>query len=262
MNYARFEGRTALITGAGGGIGAAIAHRLASEGAHVALADLSLPGAERIAHAIRASGGKASAHQLDVTSAEDVAKVVQEIEQAHGLVSMAVTCAGILKTYPFLELPVEKWNATLAVNLTGTFLTFQAVARRLVAADQLGSLVGISSVAGRGGRPTVADYAASKAGVISIVRSAALALAKHHINVNAVCPGVVDTEMTRQIHVDRARMAGITPEESVARMAATIPLGRIQTGDDVADVVAFLLSPDAGYITGQSLNACGGLEFD
>jgi NAD(P)-dependent dehydrogenase (short-subunit alcohol dehydrogenase family) len=258
----RFEGRTALITGGAGGIGAAVARRLASEGANVAIADLSLESGEKIAAEIVAAGGKASAYKLDVASPNDVTRVVQAVEAKQGLITMAVTCAGIIRTFPLLELPIEAWNATFAVNLTGTFLIFQAVARRMVAADQPGSLVGISSISGRGGRPDSADYAASKAGVISLVRSAALAFAKNRINVNAVCPGIVETEMTRNIHQDRAKVRGITPEESFANILSTIPLGRAQTASDVADVVAFLLSKDASYITGQALNADGGMEFD
>jgi NAD(P)-dependent dehydrogenase (short-subunit alcohol dehydrogenase family) len=258
----RFEGRTALITGGAGGIGAAVARRLASEGANVAIADLSLEAGEKIVVEIAQAGGKASAYKLDVTSPDDVNRVIQAIEAQQGLITMAVTSAGIIRTFPLLELPFDAWNTTFAVNLTGTFLVFQAVARRMVGAGQPGSLVGISSISGRGGRPDQADYAASKAGVISLVRSAALAFAKNGINVNAVCPGIVETEMTRGIHLDRAKMRGITPEESYARIVATIPLGRPQTADDVADVVTFLLSKEASYITGQSLNADGGMEFD
>jgi NAD(P)-dependent dehydrogenase (short-subunit alcohol dehydrogenase family) len=258
----RFEGRTALITGGAGGIGAAVARRLAAEGANVAIADLSLETGEKIAAEIAQAGGKASAYELDVTSPDDVTNVLQAVETKEGLVTMAVTCAGIIRTFPFLELPFEAWNTTFAVNLSGTFLVFQAVARRMIAAGQPGSLVGISSISGRGGRPTSADYAASKAGVISLVRSAALAFAKNQITVNAVCPGIVETEMTRAIHQDRAKLTGITPEESYANIVSTIPLGRAQTAADVADVVAFLLSKDASYITGQALNADGGMEFD
>lgn len=258
----RFEGRTALITGGAGGIGAAVARRLASEGANVAIADLSLEAGEKIVAEIVQAGGKASAYALDVTSPEDVTRVVQAVEAQQGLITMAVTCAGIIRTFPFLELPLNAWNTTFAVNLTGTFLIFQAVARRMVEAGQPGSLVGMSSISGRGGRPDSADYAASKAGVISLVRSAALAFAKNQINVNAVCPGIVETEMTRGLHEQRAKARGITPDESFAKILATIPLGRAQTAADVADVVTFLLSKEASYITGQSLNADGGMEFD
>lgn len=258
----RFEGRVALITGAAGGIGAAVARRLAGAGAHVAVTDVAVSGVEEVAEQIVGHGGKASAHQLDVTSADEVSQVIRAVEDQVGLIAQAVTCAGIIYTYPFLELPKEKWDATLSVNLTGTFLVFQAVARRLVAAGETGRLVGIASIAGRGGRPNNVDYAASKAGVISVVRSAALAFAPHGITANAVCPGVVDTEMTRVLHQGRSELSDTTPEESLAQMASTIPLGRTQTPEDVADVVSFLLSDAASYVTGQSINADGGLEFD
>jgi NAD(P)-dependent dehydrogenase (short-subunit alcohol dehydrogenase family) len=257
-----FEGHRVLVTGAARGIGATVARRLAAQGAFVALADLA-DQTQAVADEIVTGGGRAAAYKVDVTAPQSIESVLDAIEKdAGGLVDMAVTCAGVLKIHDFLDLPKETWDMTLAVNLTGTFLVFQAVARRLVAADQKGKLVGLSSIAGRSGRPNVVDYAASKAGVISVVRSAALALARHGINVNAVCPGVVDTPMTRDIHVGRAQLAGITVEESLNSMLKTIPLGRIQTPDDVADVVLFLLSDAANYVTGQAINADGGIEMD
>lgn len=258
----RFGGAVVLITGAAGGIGAAVARRLAVEGAHVAVADRDLAGAERIVSGIAAAGGTASAHRLDVTTEVSVRETVAAVETRFGTITHAVASAGIIGTHPFVDLAAEDWDRTLAVNLKGTFLTFQAVARRLVDASRGGSLVAVSSVAGRGGRPTAVDYAASKAGVISLVRSAALALAPKGITVNAVCPGIVDTDMTRAIHSERARSAGVTPEESLGRLVATIPLGRMARAEDIANAVAFLLSPDGSYITGQALNVCGGLEFD
>lgn len=256
------EGHRVLVTGAARGIGATVARRLAAQGAFVALADLS-DQTQVVVQEIVTGGGRAAAYKIDVTSPQSIESVLDAVEKdADGLVDMAVTCAGVLKIYDFLDLPKEAFDLTLAVNLTGTFLVFQAVARRLVAADKKGKLVGLSSIAGRSGRPNVVDYAASKAGVISVVRSAALALARHGINVNAVCPGVVDTPMTRDIHVGRAQLASITVEESLNSMLKTIPLGRIQTPDDVADVVLFLLSDAANYVTGQAINADGGIEMD
>jgi NAD(P)-dependent dehydrogenase (short-subunit alcohol dehydrogenase family) len=258
----RFAGAIALVTGGAGGIGAAVARSLAREGAHVAVADRDIAPAERIASEIAAAGGMASAHRLDVADGEDVRETVADIRARFGTITHAVTAAGIIAIHPFLDLTSDDWDRTLAVNLRGTFLTFQAVARQLVEASRGGSLVAISSVAGRGGRPTATDYAASKAAVISLVRSAALALAANGITVNAVCPGIVDTDMTRAIHAERAILAGVTPAESLARLAATVPLGRIETAEDVAHAVSFLLSSEGSYITGQALNVCGGLEFD
>ena len=258
----RFEGAVVLVTGGAGGIGAAVARSLALEGAHVAVADRDLGRAEGIASEIAMSGGRASAHRLDVVNEESVRDTVEGVRTRFGSITHGVAAAGIIATHSFLELTGRDWDRTLAVNLKGTFLTIQAIARQMVDSSRGGSLVAISSVAGRSGRPSATDYAASKAGVISLVRSAALALAADRITVNAVCPGIVDTDMTRAIHVDRARSAGVTPVESLASLVATIPLGRIETVEDVANAVAFLLSSEGSYITGQALNVCGGLEFD
>lgn len=258
----RFTDRTAVITGAGQGIGEGVARRLAGEGAAVAVTDLSLDGARRVAREIQDAGGRAEPYQLDVTSPEHIEQVVTQVEQDLGTPTLAVPCAGVSITHPFLELPVKAWDLTLNVNLRGTFLLVQSVARRMVDARLKGGMVLIASVAGRGGRAILADYAASKAGVISLTRSAALALAPHGITVNAVCPGVVETPMTRRLHEERSRISGKTPEESLADMVKTIPLGRIETVDDVANAIVFLLSEEGSYITGQALNVCGGLEFD
>jgi NAD(P)-dependent dehydrogenase (short-subunit alcohol dehydrogenase family) len=252
----------ALITGAGGGIGRAIARTLAATGSSVALLDLSTDSVEAVARELVAGGHAAWAGAVDVSSAGSVEAALDGAEAALGPISAVVTSAGIIEKAPYLELTPEAWERTLRVNLTGTWLVLQRAARRMVAAGRGGAMVAISSVAGRAGRATAADYAASKAGVISLVRSSALALAPHGIRVNAVCPGVVETPMTDAIHEQTARELGISPEESIARMLAPIPLGRIETPEEVADAVAFLLSGAAGYITGQALNVCGGLEMD
>ena len=195
----------------------------------------------------------------------DQASVVAALDRTRaelGLPTMLVTAAGIMRVAAFLELEPEQWRRVLEVNLTGTFLCVQACTRAMTRASAPGSVVCVSSVAGRGPRADAADYAASKAGVISLVRSAAVALAPSRMTVNAVCPGVVATEMTERIATQRARLAGTTERDALAGVVARIPLGRVQTVADVADVVSFLLSPAASYVTGQALNACGGLEFD
>lgn len=257
----RFDGRTVAVSGAAGGIGRSCARLLAAQGARVALLDIALDGARETAGLISAAGGRCAVYESDVTASAAVEAALDRAESELGPVTLAVGAAGIIRNTPFLELTESAWDRTLAVNLRGMFALLQAVARRAVRHGG-GSMVAVSSVAGRGGRPTAADYAASKAGVISLVRSAALALAGDGVTVNAVCPGVVDTEMTRAIHQDKGAISGITAEESFARQAAQIPLGRVESPEEVAAAVAFLLSPSAAYITGQALNVCGGLEMD
>ncbi|MCL2730296.1 MAG: SDR family oxidoreductase, partial [Actinomycetia bacterium] len=226
-----------------------------------ALLDIAADSASLTAEAIGGAGGTAAVYAVDVTDPDAVEEALGRVERDLGPLTLAVGAHGIVRNHPFLELPAADWDATLAVNLKGMFVLLQKAARRAVAHGG-GAMVAVSSVAGRGPRATCADYAASKAGVISLVRSAALALAEHGIRVNAVCPGVVDTEMTRAIHRQKAEIDGITPQESFARQAAKIPLGRIEAPEEIADVVSFLLSAQSSYVTGQALNACGGLEMN
>jgi NAD(P)-dependent dehydrogenase (short-subunit alcohol dehydrogenase family) len=255
----RFDGRVAVVSGAAQGIGAGIARRLAAEGADVALLDVA--DCSESAAAVEAAGTRALAIRCDVRFASELDRAVGEAQQVLGTPTLAVAAAGVIRTAPFLELREEDWELTIDVNLKGTTFLLQAVGRRMVEAERRGSMVALSSIAARAPRPTSVDYSASKLGVISVARSAAVALAPHRITVNAVCPGVVDTPMTQVLHEQRSAINGLPPRESLQQMIETIPLGRIETVDDVADAVLFLLSAEGSYITGQSLNVCGGLEF-
>lgn len=261
------DGRNAFVTGAGGGIGRAVVRALAAAGANVAAADLSESAAEASAAKARTLGVSASAHALDVSEPGGIAEAIGDAAERLGALSLGVTCAGVIEVVPALELTERQWDRTLGVNLKGTFFVLQELARRFRAADAGagavtdGRLVAVASVAGRSGRADVVDYAASKAGVISVVRSLALAAAPD-IRVNAVCPGVVDTPMTEAIHSHRSAETGLTVQESMKAMTGRIPLGAMATPEQVASVVAFLLSDEAGHVTGQSINVCGGLERD
>ena len=259
------DGRNAFVTGAGGGIGGAVVRALAAAGANVAAADLSGAAAEASAAEARALGVSASAHALDVSEPGGIAEAIDEAAERLGALSLGVTCAGVIEVAPALELTERQWDRTLEVNLKGTFFVLQELARRFRAAGAGavtdGRLVAVASVAGRSGRADALDYAASKAGVISVVRSLALAVAPD-IRVNAVCPGVVDTPMTEAIHSHRSAETGLTVQESMNEMTGRIPLGAMATPEQVASVVAFLLSDEAGHVTGQSINVCGGLERD
>ncbi len=255
--------QTALVTGAGQGIGRAIALRLARDGYALAVADINPASLEAVRGEIEAAGGhQALAIQADLAQTAEVERMIQQAVVDLGRLDVLVNNAGRLITRAFMDVTEADWDATLGLDLKTVFFAMQMAARVMIGGGNPGRIVNIASISGRSGRPDQTPYAAAKAGVISLTQSAALALAPHGITVNAVCPGVVDTPLTRQLHIERARVAGITPEESLRRMLARVPLGRIETPDDVAGVVAFLCSPDSAYITGQTLNVCGGLQMD
>ncbi len=260
-----FAGRTAVVTGGANGIGAGVARRLAVAGANVVIWDVDGAAAQAAAARINDEGagaGNVTGTGCDVADQASVAAALNRTRTEFAVPTLVVTAAGIIRVAGFLDLDPAQWRRVLDVNLTGTFLPVQACARAMKEAGLPGAIACVSSVAGRGPRADSADYAASKAGVISLVRSAAVALAPFQITVNAACPGIVRTEMTERNAAQRAAREGGTADDALRRLAERVPLGRMQTVDDVADVVSFLLSPAAGYVTGQALNACGGLEFD
>ena len=253
--------KVAIVTRAAQGIGRAIALRLARDGWAIALADVNAAGLAAVRGEIEAAGGAARAIEANLEQVSEIQKTIDRAAE-WGKLHVLVNNAGRQITEPFLAVTESDWEALLGLNLKTVFFAMQAAARRMIAEGTAGRIVSISSISGRGGRPDQTPYAAAKAGVISLTRSGALAFAPHNITVNAVCPGVVDTPLTRKIHEDRAQALGITPEESLAHMIARIPLGRIESPDDIASAISFLCSPDAAYITGQSLNVCGGMEMD
>ena len=250
--------KVALVTGAGQGIGRAIALRLARDGFAISLTDINPSAMTEVQNVITDTGGQAQSITVDLAQLSQLPAVIAQSLEL-GELSVLVNNAGCVFTRPFLEVTEAEWDLTFALDLKTVFFAMQSAASCMTTG---GRIVNISSISGRSGRPDQAPYAAAKAGVISLTKSAALAFASQGITVNAVCPGVVDTPLTRRIHEQRAEALGITPEESLARMATRIPLGRLEKPEDVASAVSFLCSPEAAYITGQSLNVCGGMEMD
>ena len=241
-----FEGRVALITGASRGIGRAIALRLAAGGA-VVVAAARGENAAPTAAAIAEAGGRAESIALDVTDAEAVAGAVAGIIERHGRVDILVNNAGITRDQLVLRMKRDDWDAVIATNLTAAFTCVQAVLRPMVK-QRRGRIINVSSVVGQSGNAGQANYAASKAGLIGLTKSLALEVASRNITVNAVTPGLIDTDMTRAIS------AGAHEE-----WAARIPLQRLGTVEDVAGAVAFLASDEAAYITGHVLAVNGGM---
>jgi acetoin reductase-like protein len=250
--------QVAIVTGAGQGIGRAIAHRLAHDGFAIAIVDINPDALDKVKKEIEGLETSVLALTADLTKPEEIQKVIQLTAQ-WGNIAALVNNAGRVFITPFLEITEEEWDAIMTLNLKTVFFAMQSAASQM---SEGGRIINLSSISGRSGRPDQAHYAAAKSAVISLTQSAALAFASRGITVNAVCPGVVDTPMTNKIHQVRAVALGITPEESLNRMIARIPLGRLESPDDVAGAVSFLCSPDAAYITGQSLNVCGGMEMD
>jgi 3-oxoacyl-[acyl-carrier protein] reductase len=240
------EGRVALITGASRGIGRAIAERLARDGAVIVAAARGNNAAETAA-GIVAAGGLAEAVSLDVTDAEAVNSAVAGILERHGRVDVLVNNAGITRDQLMLRMKRDDWDAVIATNLTAAFSCIQAVLRPMVKA-RWGRIVNLSSVVGQSGNAGQANYAASKAGVIGLTKSLALEVASRNITVNAVTPGLIDTDMTRAIS------AGAHEE-----WAAKIPAQRLGQPADIAAAVAFLASEEASYITGHVLAVNGGM---
>jgi meso-butanediol dehydrogenase / (S,S)-butanediol dehydrogenase / diacetyl reductase len=258
---APLDGRIVLITGAARGIGAATARRLARDGARLVLADVDAVGAEKLAAEL---GGVTV--QADVTKSADIARMIDEPYRRWGRLDVLFNNAGVIRLQPMLDVTDAEWDRVLDVNLKAVFFVLQAAARRMKTqspmpgAELRGKLIQTASIAGyRGGNHLMTPYSASKAGVISLTRSAAQALAPDRITSNCVCPGAVDTAMWEQIDREWAALEGLAPREAWKRRIRPIPLGRPETADDVAGVVAFLAGPDSDYMTGQAIKVDGGM---
>ena len=250
--------KVAIVTGAGQGIGRAIACRLAQDGFAIAIIDINADALDEVKKEIEGLGAQVLTLRADLTKLDEIQKVINRSAE-WGQLAVLVNNAGRVLITPFLEITEDEWDAIMTLNLKAVFFAMQFAVRYM---SDGGRIINLSSISGRSGRPDQAHYAAAKCAVISLTQSAALSFASQGITVNAICPGVVDTPMTTGIHEIRANALGITPEESLARMVAKIPLGRLEKTDDGAGVVSFLCSADAAYITGQSLNVCGGMEMN
>jgi NAD(P)-dependent dehydrogenase (short-subunit alcohol dehydrogenase family) len=252
-------GKVALVTGAGQGNGRAIALRLARGGADVAVNDLREDTAALVAAEVRGLGRRALALPADAGSPARIEEMVRRTVAELGRLDILVNNAGIIRPNPLGSVTEEDWDTTFAVNARGVFFCTQAAARVMIEQGG-GTIINIASVAGRGVPTLSPPYAASKAAVINITQQTARALARHNITVNALCPGIIDTDFNRRLdELLGVQQQGLEPGEFLRQRVAGVPLGRIGTAEDVANAVAFLASPAASYITGQSLNVDGGI---
>jgi 3-oxoacyl-[acyl-carrier protein] reductase len=252
------EGHVAIVTGGGRGIGRATALELARMGADIVVAELDSVGADRTAAEVKNLGRRAAAVPTDVTSRADRAKMVERARSEFGRIDVLVNNAGIYRAASTLEITEEQWDAVLTINAKAVFFTSQAVLPTMIA-QKSGAIVSLASMAGKIGSVTNLPYNASKAAVISITKSLALAHAPDGIRVNCVCPGFVETDMWTVVSREISKQTGLTVEEFNKRRLAQVPMGRMERPEDVASVIGFLASPRAGYMTGQALSVDGGL---
>ncbi len=251
----RFANKTVLVTGRTGGIGREIARRFVDEGARVAVADIAREQAEQVAAAL---AGETAGFAVDVTDNASIRALVADVAGRLGPIDILINNAGIWDMEPLLQVTEARYDRLFAVNVRGFFFTLQAVASHMVEAGRRGVIVNTASQAGRRGEAASSIYAATKATVISLSQSAALALIDRGIRVNAIAPGVVDTPMWAKVDAFYARQGGLRPGEKTEQVRSTIPFGRLADPRDIAGAAMFLASDDAGYIIGQTLNVDGG----
>lgn len=255
--------KTVVVTGAGSGIGQTIATVLAERGWRVVVTDINVDAAKAASEKLSTSVGQTHEFaRLNVSDPDEAATVANDIADRIGLHAW-VSNAGISFMEKFIDMPIDKVTKTFEVNLLGAYVCGQAAARAMVRTGVEGAIVNTASMAGKQGRvPYLADYVASKFGVVGLTQAMAFELAEHQITVNSVCPGFVDTPMQERELAWEASLRGVTAEDVKQGWIADTPLGRLQQPKDVAGVVAFLLSDDARFMTGESIAVNGGAYMD
>lgn len=254
------KGKVAVVTGGGQGNGKAIAKRLAAEGASVFVTDIQMDLLQSVESELKSTGSTVSSGIYDASKAAEAQRLVKEVVDTFSRLDIMVNNAGAIKPQPFLEVTEEVWDWSMDLNLKGVYFHMQEAAKFMIKQGS-GTIINIASVAGIAGGMTLSPpYAASKAAIINLTKVAAAKMAEHGITVNSVAPGIVDTAFNwtidSEIGVDQLNMK---PGEQLAERAAPVPLGRISQPEDVSNVVAFLASPDASYITGETIVVSGGL---
>lgn len=255
--FPELAGKRAIVTGAATGIGRAIAAAIARQGVRVALCDINLEAAKRAAAEIP----EAVAVAIDVTQRASVEAAFSDVRKQLGGTEILIANAGVSTMQHAVDLTDEEWDFNFSVNARGIFLANQIAARQFVA-QGFGVIVNTASLAGKVGAPLLAHYSASKFAVLGWTQGLARELAPRGIRVNAVCPGFVKTGMQSREVEWEAKLRGISPEQVISEYVAQTPLGRLETPEDVADVVVFLCSDSARFMTGQGVNVTGGVRMD
>ncbi|MBI2818364.1 MAG: glucose 1-dehydrogenase [Acidobacteria bacterium] len=247
--------KTAIVTGGGRGIGRAIALALAHDGCNVAILDLIEENAQGVKKEVEALGHRALALRVDLTQSNQVQSAIEQVLKEFGQIDILINNAGWDKMEPFLDSQPETWEKVIAINFKAMLYTCKFTLPHMVGRGS-GKIVNIGSDAGRGGSTGESVYSGMKAGVITFSKSLAREMARHHINVNVVCPGLTETPLLQEV-----RNTSEKTHKVIDAITRAIPLGRVGTPEDIANAVAFLASPKADYITGQTLSVSGGLTM-
>jgi NAD(P)-dependent dehydrogenase (short-subunit alcohol dehydrogenase family) len=251
----RLHNKTALVTGGARGIGAAFAGAYVREGARVVVADIDIDRARDTAQHL---GTAATAVRLDVTALSDIDAVVTSVVESHGGIDILVNNAAIFDMAPITDVTEESFDRQFDINVKGSIFVMKAVANAMIARGRGGKIINMASQAGRRGEALVVVYCATKAAIISATQSAALALAKHHITVNAIAPGVIDTDMWDVVDSLFAKWESRPKGEKKRLVGEAVPLGRMGRAEDLVGMAVFLASSDSDYITAQTYNVDGG----
>lgn len=252
----RLEGKIAIVTGGASGIGLAISHGYAAEGAKVCVADLHADACQAAAEAI---GHGAIGHVLDVRDPRSASELVARVVSVWGGVDILANCAGVFGMLALADITGEEFDRVMAVNAKGLLLMISAASNQMIAQKRGGAIVSIASGAGRRGVAGAAIYAASKAAAISITQSAALELVGHDIRVNAIAPGAVRTPMWQEVDQKFSAVLGLAPGSAEAVQVSYTPLGRMAAPEEFAGPAIFLASDESSYVVGQTINVCGGM---
>ncbi len=252
--------KVVIVTGGARGIGQGITLALAKENASIVIVDVLDDLAKRVAEQVKGIGSRVLVVKADVSESRQVNEMVQQAIERFLKIDILVNNAGILRVGSVVDLSEEDWEKVISVNLKSVFLCSKAVIPHMIK-QKSGKIINIASQAAKTGEAFNSPYCVSKAGVVSLTQCLALELAKYSINVNAICPGVVDTEMMTKVYEERSALYGLVPEEYKRELELAIPLGRIERPDDVAKLVVFLASSESEYMTGQAVNITGGKEF-
>jgi meso-butanediol dehydrogenase/(S,S)-butanediol dehydrogenase/diacetyl reductase len=256
----RLDGKVCVVTGGGSGIGAAIADRLASEGASVVVADIDAGRAGEVARRVSAAGGTASAFTADVGERDQVRALAQHAVSAHGGLDVWFNNAGFNEPLQFLDITEDNWSKIMRVNALGVLLGSQEAAKVMISRGTPGKIINTASIAGRQGFPAFAPYCASKFAVVALTQAGARALAPHHITVNGFAPGVVDTPLWDKLDLDLMAIGeSEEPGQAVADFSAGILVGRAASAAEIAGTAAYLASADADHMTGQIVMIDGGM---